>query len=64
VKKKIVIKRRNGPYRLPKNNSKEGWFYTNTGSVDLVVYDGQKSIIFRLWVRDLKKIVKALGKAK
>jgi hypothetical protein len=50
------------PYDLPKQKGRGAWFYTNRGSIDLVVDDAQGKIVqYRFRVRDMAKIVKALS---
>jgi hypothetical protein len=55
------IKRRSGSYALPNHEELEAWFYTNTGSIDLVIRKpNAQTLIYRLRVSDMEKIVKAL----
>jgi hypothetical protein len=59
------IKPRSGSYRLPNYKNIEAWFYTNRGSIDLVVHQEGvpvKSIIYRFRLRDMREIVKALSR--
>jgi hypothetical protein len=59
-----VSKRNRKPFDLPKDKKRntEAWFYTNEGSIDLVLYEvgknGGSAVTYRFRLRDMQKIVK------
>jgi hypothetical protein len=55
-----ITARRPKPYDLPRHKQQEAWFYTNKGSIDLVVYDSGKTVQYRFRLRDMEKIVRDL----
>jgi hypothetical protein len=49
------------PYELTAQGNVEAWFYTARRSVHLVLSEtGRRGIVYRLRVRDMERIVKAL----
>jgi hypothetical protein len=60
-----VSRRNQKPFDLPKDKKRntEAWFYTNEGSIDLVLYETGRDgvgtgVSYRFKLRDMEKIVK------
>jgi hypothetical protein len=60
VSKKPIKPRNCSSYPLPRHGGTDAWFYTNRGSIDLIVSGAGKTLAYRLRVRDMKEIVRAL----